>query len=496
MTAPEDTIEPASMQNPLTPPPPPPPTLAQRSWRPFVARMHFYAGVLVGPFIIVAAITGGLYALSPVIERLVYGDILFVEPSGPAIPLREQAAAAQGAFTDLAMTGMRPPATDSESTRIYFADPSLDEESLRAVFVDPYSGAVLGDEATWFGYLPLSTWLDGLHRHLNLGEPGRIYSEIAASWLWVVALGGLYLWLAKAASERRRERAGRILTVDRTATGRARTLNWHGTTGIWLLAGLLFLSATGITWSTYAGAHVSDIRSALSWQRPQLNTALSATPEPEEAAAFGHVDRDRPPSPGQEFDPSSVDYNAVVDAAAGVGVRLPVEVALPSAPGEGIGVTEIDKPYRLTTNAAAIDPVDYRVTGEIDYSRDYSVIAKLADWGIRAHMGFLFGLLNQLLLLTVAVGLLIVIVLGYRMWWQRRPTRGSSWALGRPPARGGIRRLHPAAITGLIIAAVAVGWFLPLFGLTLAAFVIVDLAIAAAKQQRMTVKQKKETSHV
>lgn len=471
MTVPEDTIHPNPIHDPLTPPP----ALARRSWRPFVARMHFYAGVLVAPFIIVAAITGGLYALSPVIERFVYDDILLVEPSGAAIPLRDQAAAAQRAFPDLAMTGMRPATTETDSTRIYFADPSLDEESLRAVFVDPYSGVVLGEEATWFGYLPLSTWLDGLHRHLNLGEPGRIYSEIAASWLWVVALGGLYLWLVKAASERRRNRAGRLVAVDRSATGRTRTLNWHGATGVWLLAGLLFLSATGITWSTYAGAHVSDIRAALSWQRPQLDTALSAAPA---------------------VDPSAIDYDGVLTAASNVGVRRPVEVTLPAEPGEAVNVTEIDEPYRLTTNAAAIDPTDLSVTGELDYWRDYSLIAKLADWGIRAHMGFLFGLLNQLLLLTVAVGLLTVIVRGYRMWWQRRPIRGSAWAVGRPPVRGGIRRLHPVTIAGVIIVAVAVGWFLPLLGLTLAAFVIVDLGVGAVKRRRVTTKQTKETSHV
>lgn len=469
MTLPEDTVEPAPFRD--RPPASPPPAPVQRSWRPLVARMHFYAGILVAPFIIVAATTGGLYALSPIIERVAYRDVLFVEPVGQPIPLRDQAVVAQRSFPGLAMTGMRPPATDMDSTRIYFADPSLDEDSLRTVFVDPYTGAVLGDEATWFGYLPLSTWLDGLHRNLNLGEPGRIYSEIAASWLWVVALGGLYLWLAKAAGERRRNRAGRILTVDRAVTGRSRTLNWHGATGIWLLAGLLFLSATGITWSTYAGAHVSDIRSALSWQRPQLDTALSPA-----AAAF--------PAPTPEA--GAVDYNAVIAAAASAGVRLPVEVQLPAERGEGIGVTEIDKPYRLTTNAAAVDPADLSVTSEVDYWRDYSVIAKLADWGIRAHMGFLFGLLNQLLLLAVAVGLLTVIARGYRMWWQRRPTRGSAWAVGRPPVRGGIRRLHPAAAAGSIVAVVALGWFLPLFGWTLAAFVAVDLVVGAIKSRRET----------
>lgn len=470
MTVPEYKSDPPPVHQPR---PTPPPGSARRSWRPFVVRLHFYSGVLVAPFLIVAAITGGLYAFAPTLERLVYGDILFADPAGPALPLREQAAAARAAFPDLTMTGMRPSATGTESTRVYFVDPELDDKSLRAVFVDPYTGRVLGDEATWFGHLPLSTWLDGLHRHLNLGEPGRIYSEIAASWLWVVALGGLCLWAAKAAGDRRRGRVGRLLTVDRSTTGRSRTMNWHGAVGVWLLAALLFLSATGITWSTYAGAHVSDIRSALGWQRPQLDTALSAAPAGDEV-----------------IDPSTVDYDAVLAAAAGAGVHSPVEVTLPAEPGRAVDVTEIDKPYRLTTNAAAVDPTDFGVTSEIDYWRDYSVIAKLADWGIRAHMGFLFGLLNQLLLLGIAIGLLTVIVRGYRMWWQRRPTRGSQWAVGRPPVRGGLRQLHPIAVVAAMVAAVGIGWFLPLLGITLAAFVIVDLIIGAAKHQ--TISQKAE----
>lgn len=424
------------------------------TWRALIVRLHFYAGVLVAPFLVVAALTGGLYALSPTIERFVYRDILSVEPSARQLPLQDQAAAAQRAFPDLTMTGMRPPGSDTDSTRIYFADPALDEESLRAVFVDPHTGRVLGDEATWFGYLPLSTWLDGLHRHLNLGEPGRVYSELAASWLWVVALGGLGLWLVRPRRERSR--------------GRARTLKWHGATGVWLLAGLLFLSATGITWSTYAGAHVTDLRTALHWQRPQLDTAAN------DAAAV---------------DSAAVDYDGVVSAAAAAGVHRPVEITLPAEAGQGIGVTEIDKAYRLTTDAVSLDPATLSPTATIDYWRDYSVIAMLADWGIRAHMGFLFGLLNQLVLLAVAVGLLTVIVLGYRMWWQRRPTRGPRRAVGRPPVRGAIRGLPPPAIIGLACAALAVGWFLPLFGLTLAAFLVVDMTVGA-------LTRRKEESHV
>ena len=240
---------------------------------------------------------------------------------------------------------MRPPATDTESTRIYFSDPELGEEMNCAQSSStPMTAGCSVPEPTWLGYLPLSTWLDGLHRHLNLGEPGRIYSELAASWLWVVALGGAYLWIVKAKGDRRRGRPGRLLRADRSVTGRLRTMNWHGATGIWILGMLLFLSATGITWSTYAGAHITDIRTSLNWQRPQLDTAL------------GHEQHHGAAASPATVDPASIDYDAVVAAAGRMGVSTPLEVTLPTGPGEGIGVAEIEKPYRLTTNEVALDP--------------------------------------------------------------------------------------------------------------------------------------------
>ncbi len=51
MTQSGDTVESPSTTDPSPP---------QRSWRPFVMRLHFYAGVLIAPFILIAALTGGL----------------------------------------------------------------------------------------------------------------------------------------------------------------------------------------------------------------------------------------------------------------------------------------------------------------------------------------------------------------------------------------------------------------------------------------------------
>lgn len=462
MTLSDDTVEPLS--------PTAGPSSARHDWRPLLVRLHFYAGVLVGPFLIVAAVTGALYALAPSIERVVYRDLLSVDER-PAIPLDEQVQRARADRPDLSVASVRPAASPGDTTRVAFADPALPQDHSRTVFVDPGTGAVLGEQVTWLGYLPVSTWLDGLHRHLHLGEPGRIYSEIAASWLWVVALGGTALWVSKAVRDRRRGRRGRIVSVDGTSTGRSRTLSWHGATGIWLLVGLVFLSATGITWSTYAGAHVTEIRSAFDWQRPQVDTTSS------DPHAAHHT--------GVAADVHAFDYAGVVAAAEAHGVHAPVEITMPAEAGQAATVTETDAPFRLTTNAAAVNPGDLSVPSVVDYWRDYSTMAKLADWGIRAHMGFLFGLLNQLGLLAVAVGLLTVIVRGYRMWWQRRPTRGSAWALGRPPGRGGLRAVHPAVAALIVVSAIAVGWFLPLLGWTLAGFVVIDLVLGLRARRTM-----------
>ena len=155
----------------------------------------------------------------------------------------------------------------------------------------------------------------------------------------------------------------------------------------------------------------------------------------------------------------------------------------PAEPGEAWQVAENKRDWPTRADALAVDPDSGAVTDRVNQA-DWPFLAKLTDWAIDAHMGVLFGLANQIVLVLVAIGLITVIVRGYLMWWQRRPTRGSAWAAGRPPLRGTLRNLPPAATTALVIAAVAVGWFLPLFGLSLATFVAVDLVVGAVKRRK------------
>jgi uncharacterized iron-regulated membrane protein len=100
-------------------------------------------------------------------------------------------------------------------------------------------------------------------------------------------------------------------------------------------------------------------------------------------------------------------------------------------------------------------------------------------------MGVLFGPVNQILLAAVALGLLCLIVWGYRMWWQRRPTApGRTARFAAPPAPGTWRRLPKPLLALAVVAVVALGWALPVLGVSLALFLLLDDAAALIRRTR------------
>jgi uncharacterized iron-regulated membrane protein len=156
--------------------------------------------------ILVAAVTGLFYAVAPTVEQVNNHDMLIApEQHGVAVPVSEQVATAQETYPDLALAGIRLGDAD-ETTRVLFNDPGLPESTLRVVFVDPYTGEITGD-TTQYGSsaaLPFRQWISDGHRNLWLGEPGRLYSETAASWLGVLAVGGVViLWRRQRKSDNR-----------------------------------------------------------------------------------------------------------------------------------------------------------------------------------------------------------------------------------------------------------------------------------------------------
>jgi uncharacterized iron-regulated membrane protein len=437
----------------------PEPAVGWSTLRPLVLRIHFYAGVLVAPFLVVVSLTGLAYVFSPQLNDLVYADELLVGPhDGPARPLDDQVAAAVAANPEGTLSSVVDPGDPDRTTGVVLAVPGLPDDVERTVYVDPYTAQARGSLDTWYDTPPLQTTLDALHRNLLLGEPGRLYSELAASWLWVLVLGGLALWIGR---RRKRSLAATVLPPVGSRPGRRRMMGWHAATGVWLAVALLFISATGLTWSTYAGDRFATVVDAVKQSTP----SLAAEPVPVR-------------------DGAQISVQNALDRGVATGLQGPLKVTVPAEPGAPFTVAEIARDWPVQRDEVALDPYTGAVTETILW-QDFPVLSKLTRIGILAHMGDLFGLFSQLALAATALGLLCMIFWGYRMWWQRRPTRADARRLTAPVRRGTLRALPQPTTFAIVLIAVVVGWLLPVLGVSLVLFVVGDAIAGEISRHRV-----------
>ncbi|MGW1746952.1 PepSY-associated TM helix domain-containing protein [Streptomyces sp. NPDC002092] len=451
-SAPAGGPPPDEAPQPAAAPAPSPSRLAPL--RPLVLRLHFYAGVFVAPFLLIAAVTGFLYAGAFQAEKLVYAHELTVAKVGDTkLPISQQVTAARKAHPEGTLSAVRPSPEADVTTRVMLSGvKGVDPDHTLAVFVDPYTGKVRGalEQYGSTGALPLRTWIDEFHRDLQLGDTGRLYSELAASWLWVIAGGGLMLWFSRR----------RALRKVRGTSGRRRTLGLHGTVGVWAAAGFIFLSATGLTWSAYAGANIDTLRTSLG----QATPSVSATAGGEHA---GHSASATTGS-GQH----GVGLDEVLAAARAKDLTDPVEIVPPADANSAYVVRQVQRSWPEKQDSVAVDPATGKVTDELRFA-DYPLLAKLTRWGIDLHTGILFGLVNQIALMLLALSLILLIVWGYRMWWQRG--RGSTF--GRPVPRGAWQQVPPQLLVPAVAVIAVLGYFVPLLGIPLAAFIAVDVLL-------------------
>ncbi|WP_332608194.1 PepSY-associated TM helix domain-containing protein [Achromobacter sp. ESBL13] len=481
-----------------------------------ITRLHFYIGLFVGPFILVAAVTGTLFVLTPQIENLLYADQLRTPSTGPAQPLAKQVEAAQAHIGagGPRLFAVRPAPTPGETTRVMFTQAGMGDSESRALFVDPVTLAIKGDMMVYgtSGSLPFRTTLDYLHRNLMLGDLGRNYSELAASWMWLATLGGLALWWTG------RRRA----TATRARSPRLRTRRWHTLLGLWLALGLIFLSATGLTWSNWAGGRVDQLRAQLGWITPAISLKLpgagqaagtgSGAGGPSGQAAGGdehahhhggmqmagamshngasaamNAPMNSPmnaPMNGSANAPTNAPANASMNASSDVAMQFDrilqtarqggidstqLEIRPPRGAGQAWMVREVDRSWPTQVDTIAIDPATYAITSRADFDT-FPLIAKLIRWGVDMHMGILFGWPNQLLMGAIGLALSTMIVLGYRMWWLRRPAAG---AHGQTLTQAWAALGWPARLGALAVAAV-LGWCLPVMGVSLLVFLVID----------------------
>jgi hypothetical protein len=93
-----------------------------------LVRLHFYAGILIAPFLLVAALTGLLYTITPQIDAVLYGGQLTATHHGGSVqPLTAQITAARAAHPTGTLAAIQP-GTGDQTTKVVFSLPELGEK--------------------------------------------------------------------------------------------------------------------------------------------------------------------------------------------------------------------------------------------------------------------------------------------------------------------------------------------------------------------------------
>jgi uncharacterized iron-regulated membrane protein len=267
----------------------------------------------------------------------------------------------------------------------------------------------------------------------------------------VLFIGGLVLWIGR----RRARRRDLVVPDFRARPGRKRIMSWHGSVGVWLTVALVFISLTGLTWSTYAGERFQTVLTQLDARSPKLAT----DPLPAPTTATRQI--------------SAGDAEAIARSS---GFEGRLTLTPPAKPDSAFVVAETTSTVPLHRDRMALDPYTGEVVEKLAFA-DYLFLAKLTTIGISAHTGTLFGPANQIALTAMALGVLAMLFWGYRMWWRRRPTKGGT---ARPLERRGVLRSTPQPVLfAVVLAAVLAGWVMPVFGWSLVLFLVADTAVAA-----------------
>ncbi|HWO59321.1 MAG TPA: PepSY domain-containing protein [Umezawaea sp.] len=156
---------------------------------------------------------------------------------------------------------------------------------------------------------------------------------------------------------------------------------------------------------------------------------------------------------------------------------------MPADAGSAWTAAQTDNTWPIRLDKVAVDAGSSTVTARSDWD-DRPFLAKLSSLGVQAHMGVLFGLANQIALFLLAAAILTLIVFGYRMWWQRRPIRADRRApLGAPPKRGTWQQLPLWFVVPAPLVLILIGWAIPLLGLSLVAFLVLDGVIGLVRSR-------------
>lgn len=426
-----------------------------------VWRWHFYAGLFCIPFVLWLASTGAIYLFRQEIEDLLDQPYRHVAGAQAPATAAQQVAAAVAAVPDSVLHSYIVPETSQQAVQIIVG---AGERETR-VYVNPATLAVLKTEDEERRPMRI---LFRLHGELMAGAKGSYLVELAASWTIVMIVSGLFLWWPRG------QGVAGILYPRFGSDGRRFWRDLHAVTGMWVSFFTLFLLLSGLPWAKSWGTYLRGMRAVVErtvgpqdWSGgAEADARWRKSADSDIRAIMDvHAEHDH----GAMLNALTQSYapiDRVITAVAPLGLAPPILVTPPRTKEVHWGARS-DAANRPLRTDLVIDATTGTVLKRIDFAQR-PLVDRLVGYGVAAHEGRLFGILNQIIGLFTAVGLITVAVSSVVLWWRRRPAD----ALGAPTVPG----RYPVTV-GFICFLVALGALLPLLGVSMIAVLALEATV-------------------
>lgn len=459
--------------------------LYRRVWR-----WHFYAGLVCLPFLVLLAVTGGLYLFKEPIEAQLYRSLQSVAiQADPGLAPEALVARALAAEPGEAVRFVAP----AEPGRSAEVGVRTAGQGVVAVYLDPADGRVVGrlrDEDR------LMETIKKLHSLVLVGPVANHWVEVVAGWAIVLVVSGVFLWWP-------RGKSGGVYSLRGRPAQRTWWRDLHAVTGITAAAAIVFLATTGMPWSAFWGKELGRISSEHGLGMPRyfwgpgpqsgepplavlgaLPWGTEQAPLPQSGSHAGHEGHGGPDHAAGAADAApatapgapaaaSIGLDAALKRFTELGLPQGTPVRLPAGPRGVYSAVSFPSDVR-GERVVHLDRYTGAVLADVGYAQ-YGAVARVTQWGVSIHTGRQFGWLNQLVMLAGCLSVVLLAVSAVVMWWKRRP-RGR---LAAPPKRAGDR-----AARGALAVAVLLGLLYPLLGASMLVALLIDALLPQRWHQR------------
>lgn len=421
-----------------------------------VWRWHFYAGLFCIPFIILLAISGGIYLFTPQINDWLDQPYDRLPLTGHPTTAHAQVQAALRSIPGSTLFAYELPKEHHDAIRVMVNN---QEERIR-VYVHPETLEILKTipEEERFTRMVFH-----FHGELLMGNTGSVFVELAASWTIIMIVTGFYLWWP------RDERGpGGIVypRLNRSPRGFWRDL--HAVTGFWISIFVLFLLVTGLPWAKVWGTYFKEVRQLTGTAVAEQDWTVGATSRnPRSKSSEEHRSHGMPMANTADAADNPLDYSPLDTLLPSVrALHLPDPVYItPPSTAEGHWAAKSETQNRPQRVKVILDAASGTVLKRENFE-DRHFLDQMIGIGVAAHEGQLFGWPNQVLGVVTVSGLLIMVTSGFFMWRRRRRPAGS---LGTPPLP------QPQAFSvGFKMLLVFLCVYLPLFLVSLLSILLIE----------------------